>query len=72
MVMNKASSINSSHIQGNTINNNNSIHHGAHNLISNGKSIDNHMYYVEDERLEQYKASLFHKCNKRKFTFFLS
>lgn len=57
MVMNKTSSINASHVHGGAINNN-GIHNGAHNLISNGKSIDNHMYYAqEDQRIEQYKAS---------------
>lgn len=57
MVMNKTSSINGQ-FSNNSINNNNGPGNNGH-LISNGKSVNNHMYYGHDaQRIDQYKASI--------------
>lgn len=55
--MNKTSSVNGQ-FNNNTINNNNGPSNNGH-LISNGKSVNNHMSYGDDaHRIEQYKASM--------------
>lgn len=57
MVMNKTSTINGQ-FSSNSINNNNGPSNNGH-LISNGKSVNNHMYYGHDaQRIDQYKASM--------------
>lgn len=60
MVMNKASSTNGQ-FNSNSINNNNGPGNNGH-LISNGKSVNNRIYYDHDaERIDQYKASIYVK-----------
>ena len=62
MVMNKASSTNGQ-FNSNSINNNNGSGNNGH-LISNGKSVNNRLYYDHDaQRIDQYKASIYANCD---------